>query len=219
MNLLFDLDGTLTDPRIGIVRCMRHALITMGVEPPPAAVLERYIGPSLFKSFVELLGTDDRREIDRAVAHYRERFTDTGIYENRTHAGIRTILEHFQQAEHSMLVVTTKPTVFARRIVEHFSIADRFRDVIGANLDGSRSDKADLISYALEIHGMRAADTLMIGDRRDDVLGAVTTHVYPVGVLWGFGTRSELVEAGARQLCERPEELPAAVGISEGRRR
>lgn len=211
MNLLFDLDGTLTDSRVGIVRCIAHALDRMGVAPPPAAALERYIGPSLYDSFAELLPEPDRRAIEQAVGHYRERFADTGMFENRVYEGIASVLEDFSAAGNELLIVTTKPTVFARRIAEHFSLAGLFRDVVGANLDGSRSAKAELIGHALSANRLRPADTVMIGDRRDDIVGARTAGVAGIGVLWGFGSRAELETAGAQILCGRPSELPEVV--------
>lgn len=211
MNLLFDLDGTLTDPRDGITRCIAHALAGMGVEAPPLPSLERYIGPSLFVSFRELLGTEDAGRVRQAVDLYRERYRDTGLYENRVHEGIVTALADLRRTGHRLLVVTTKPTVFARQVVEHFGLAEHFSDVIGAHLDGSRSDKAELIGHALTAHALAAVDSVMIGDRRDDILGARATETGSIGVLWGFGSRQELEQAGAGRLCRRPVELPAAV--------
>lgn len=211
MNLLFDLDGTLTDPREGITRCIAYALERLGREAPPLASLERYIGPSLFVSFRELLGTQDEDRVRAAVALYRERYTDTGLYENRVHEGIVDALDGFATEGSPMLVVTTKPTVFARRVIEHFGLASYFADVVGAHLDGSRSDKAELIGHALSAYGLDADASVMIGDRRDDVIGARRTGVSSVGVLWGFGSRRELVQAGADALCESPGRLPDCV--------
>jgi phosphoglycolate phosphatase len=219
MHLFFDLDGTLTDPREGITRCIAYALEQLGRQPPPLASLERYIGPSLFLSFRELLGTEDEEQVRAAVAAYRERYTDTGLYENRVHEGIPAVLEGFRRDGHRMLVVTTKPTVFARRVVEHFGLAERFSDVVGAHLDGSRSDKAELIAHALEHHGLAAGDCVMIGDRRDDIRGARRTGARSIGVLWGFGSAAELRQAGAGALCERPSELPARVAALGGRKK
>ncbi len=211
MNLFFDLDGTLTDPREGITRCIAYALERLDREPPPLAFLERYIGPSLFVSFRELLGTQDEERVRAAVALYRERYTDTGLYENRLHEGIVEVLDGFRRDGWRMLVVTTKPTVFARRVVEHFGLAGYFADVVGAHLDGSRSDKAELIGHALTSHGLTAGECVMIGDRNDDMRGASRTAVHAIGVLWGFGSAAELREAGAAALCEHPAELPSAV--------
>ena len=211
MNLFFDLDGTLTDPRTGITRCIAHALRGMGADVPALADLERYIGPSLYLSFGELLGTRDEERIRHAVALYRERYTESGLYENRVHEGIPQALEHLQRDGCTMLVVTTKPTVFARRVIAHFGLEPFFSDVVGANLDGSRSDKAELIGHALAAHRLDARRTVMIGDRRDDILGARRTATGSVGVLWGFGSREELTEAGAGVLCERPCELLACL--------
>lgn len=211
MNLFFDLDGTLTDPREGITRCIACALERMGREPPPLPSLERYIGPSLFVSFRELLATDDDERVRAAVAFYRERYTDRGLYENRLHEGIVDALDDLRESAGRMLVVTTKPTVFARRVVEYFDLAGYFADVVGAELDGSRSDKAELIGHVLTSHGLAARDCVMIGDRGDDMRGARRTGAAPIGVLWGFGSAQELEEAGAGALCRHPEELPAAV--------
>jgi phosphoglycolate phosphatase len=211
MHLFFDLDGTLTDPREGITRCIAYALEGMGRHPPPLAALERYIGPSLFVSFRELLETGDEERVRAAVALYRERYTDEGLYENRLHEGMVAVLDGFRRDGYGMRVVTTKPTVFARRVVEHFGLAAYFADVVGANLDGSRSDKAELIGHVLTTDGLAPRDCVMIGDRRDDMQGAARTGTHSIGVLWGFGSAAELNEAGAGALCETPAQLPAAV--------
>ncbi len=219
MNLFFDLDGTLTDSRVGIVRCIAYALERMNVAPPPAESLERYIGPSLYDSFAELLPAADRPSVEQAVAHYRDRYTDTGIFENRLYDGIAAVLEQLAAAGHTLLIVTTKPTVFARRIAGHFGLAGHFRDIVGANLDGSRSAKAELIGHALSSHLLHPRDCVMIGDRRDDMVGARAAGVAAVGVLWGFGSEEELESAGAEALCARPVDLPAAIGVFGRERR
>jgi len=158
-----------------------------------------------------LLGTEDEDRVRAAVALYRERYTDTGLYENRVHEGIVQVLDGFLGDGCRMLVVTTKPTVFARRVVEHFGLAGYFADVVGAHLDGSRSDKAELIGHALANHGLTADACVMIGDRNDDMRGAARNAVHAIGVLWGFGSAAELKEAGATSLCANPAELPPAV--------
>ena len=206
--VLWDLDGTLTDPFQGITRCLQHALRSCGVSDPPSSEsLARYIGPPLTDAFRELLATDDAAEIDRAVQFYRDRFTDLGIYENAVYPGIPEALADLFAAGATLYVATSKPVGFARRIIDHFRLHTLFRDVHGSELDGTRSDKADLIAHVLNEHELLPENCIMVGDRMHDVVGARACGVTPVGVLWGYGSREELTEAGAAALCEYPHEL------------
>jgi phosphoglycolate phosphatase len=205
---LFDLDGTLTDPKVGILACTRYALENLNRPSPPDHVLESFIGPPLRKLFSVLLGDQAEKSlIEEAVRLYRERYTDTGIYETRIYAGIGAMLERVRPAASVMLVATSKPTVFAERIVKHFGIAHLFNAVYGVELDGRFDDKAELISYALQRERLRAEEALMVGDRAADVIAASAHGVPSIGVLWGYGSESELHRAGARMLCSTPTTL------------
>lgn len=216
MDVLLDLDGTLTDPAEGITRCIRHALETHGHASPPDAALLGCIGPPLLESFAELVpeaGPDHHLEL---LERYRERFRERGMFENRPYDGIQAALGALGEAGARLHLATSKPLVFARRIVEHFDLAGHFTSLHGSELDGSRSDKAELISHLLSARGIAARDAIMVGDRRHDVAGARANGVRAVGVLWGYGTREELVAAGAERLLESVRELPGVVDGPRG---
>jgi phosphoglycolate phosphatase len=206
-NLFFDLDGTLTDPREGIVRCLQHAMAGLGLDPVAADELVRFIGPPLQDIFATLVDPDDHPRIQKGVSLYRERFSTRGLYENRIYEGIESLLQALAASGHSMFVVTSKPEVYAHRIVRHFGLDAYFSGVYGPELDGTRKDKPDLIAHALSQEGLPAAGTVMVGDRCYDVAGATANRMPTVGVLWGYGSRAELTRAGAWKLCPTPKDL------------
>ena len=208
---LFDLDGTLTDPREGITRSIAHALERMGVEPPALDDLVFAIGPPLRGSLARLLGTDSPEAVERAIGHYRERFAEVGLFENQPYDGIVETLESLRATGARLFVATSKPTVYARRIVERFGLAPHFVQVHGCELDGKREDKRDLLAHLLPHHGLDGARTVMIGDRGPDMRAARHHGVHALGALWGYGTAQELREAGAHSLCERPSTLAEAI--------
>jgi phosphoglycolate phosphatase len=213
-NLFFDLDGTLTDPREGIVRCLRHALDRVGVAAPTDDQLARFIGPPLQDSLAQLLGPEHADLVPTTLASYRERFRTKGMFENEVYVGVPEGLEALAAAGWRLWVVTSKPRVFAVPILEHFGLARHFAGVHGAELSGERSNKGDLIAYVLHTEGISAGQATMIGDRFHDVVGARTNDVRALGVLWGYGTRAELVDAGAEGVYESFSELVAALGAS-----
>ena len=204
-HVLLDLDGTLTDPEEGITACIRYALDKLGIAAPTDTVLASYIGPPLLHTFRKLCRTE--HEATEGVRLYRERFSTKGLYENRVYEGIVSALEQFAAAGYTLCVATSKPGVYATRIVEHFELAHFFGAVYGSELDGRLSDKTELIAHILSTEGLAADQAVMIGDRRYDVVGANNHGVRSVGVLWGFGSESELRDAGANALCNRPDAL------------
>lgn len=201
----FDLDGTLTDPKLGITRSIQYAMAEIGNPVPDAAELTWCIGPPLLQSFEKLIG--DARLARSALTAYRERFSDVGLYENEIYAGIRDVLEALDAAGRRLFVATSKPTVYAERIVEHFELSSQFEAVCGSELDGTRSDKTDLIAWMVQEYRLEPASSIMIGDRSHDIIGALNNGVAGLGVLYGYGTRTELVDAGAAQLFERPGDI------------
>lgn len=209
MNVLFDLDGTLTDPREGIVGCLKHALRGLGRPSPPDADLARFIGPPLRETFASLLGSASPEAIDDAVALYRERFAATGIFENVVYPDAPPVLAELQALGMTLYVATAKPQLFAERIVDHFGLARFFHRVYGSELDGTRAVKRELIAYILRRESLSPHTTVMVGDRAHDVRGAVAHGVLPIGVLWGYGAREELTAAGATVLCAQPAMLTA----------
>ncbi|HTB77123.1 MAG TPA: HAD hydrolase-like protein [Polyangiaceae bacterium] len=207
MNLFFDLDGTLTDSKPGIVASIRHALRAVDVEPPPVDEIARLIGPPTQDAFARLLGTTDRASIDRAVQAYRDRFASVGMFENSVYPGVLDGLGALRARDFDMWVVTSKPQVYAQTIVEHFGLRGFFREVYGPELSGERSDKGELIAYILGVERLRTADTWMIGDRMHDIVGAKKNGLRAAGVLWGYGSREELRDAGADVLYEAMPDL------------
>jgi phosphoglycolate phosphatase len=206
-SLLFDLDGTICDPREGIVRCLKYALTRLEHAIPPEAELVRYIGPPLYESFAALLNSNDTELIKRAVELYRERFATTGMFENSVYPGIADLLAGLCAERYRLYVVTSKPTIFAEKILHHFDLAAHFLNVHGSEFDGTRADKNNLIAYVLEREQLIPTDTVMIGDREHDILGALANGVRPIGVLWGYGSPEELTKAGALALCDTPVSL------------
>lgn len=208
-TVLFDLDGTLTDPFEGITRSIQYALEKMGAEAPETSALRWCIGPPLWESFRALLGIEDKSELDRAVAFYRERYTVTGLFENNLIGGIPELLADLTGAGLRLHVCTSKPHAYAGRIVEHFGLMRFFGKVYGAELDGTRSAKAELIAHVLAEEGIASSATAMIGDRKHDLIGANANGVTGIGVLWGYGSREELEAEKPLLIAESPAEISA----------
>lgn len=210
-TLLFDLDGTLTDPFVGITESIRHALVQLGRPAPEAEALRWCIGPPLYESFPVLLETEDEALVARAVGLYRERYTDVGKFENSVIDGIPDTLDALLARGLTLFVATSKPASYAREIVEHFGLMRRFRSLHGSGLDGTNSAKADLLEHLLRSETIDPARAIMIGDRRHDVEGARANGVRSIGVLWGYGDREELEGAGADRIAQTPGDIPGLV--------
>jgi phosphoglycolate phosphatase len=202
-HIYFDLDGTLTDPSVGITRCIQHALKRVGVQQLPKEQLLRCIGPPLHDSIAHLVG-DARAET--ALAHYRNRFVDIGWQENRVYGGVLELLGQLVNLGHTLYVATSKPAIFANRILRHFELSNYFRGVYGAELDGTRSDKAELLRFALHQQRSNSA-TIMVGDRQHDIVAALANDIAAIGVTYGFGSLQELRAAGAERVAATPAEL------------
>lgn len=202
----FDLDGTLTDPKVGITQCIRHAMQKLGESPPPGDELTWSIGPPLHGTFSELLGEARAAE---AVTHYRERFASVGWQENVPYDGIHDALQRLQDSGATLYVATSKPRVFAERIISHFGFEPYFRRVFGCELDGTHGEKTDLLRYALgEI--APCDNVTMIGDRKFDIEAARANGVRAVGVTYGYGSVDELTAAGADALVAAPADIAQA---------
>ncbi|MBC8137798.1 MAG: HAD family hydrolase [Fibrella sp.] len=213
-HLLFDLDGTLTDPATGITRCIAHALTALGHPTPSEEVLRSCIGPPLQTTFPMLLNESPGESslTDRAIALYRERFVPVGMYENAVYPGIPELLARLYAGGCKLYVATSKPTVFAKEIVRHFGMEAFFVAVYGSELSGERVHKPDLIAYILQQENIAPETAIMVGDRKYDILGARACSLYAaVGVTYGYGGPDELREAGADALCDDPEELGVAL--------
>jgi phosphoglycolate phosphatase len=207
-TVLFDLDGTLTDPKVGIATSIRYALDKLGVVHDPADDLTWCIGPPIQRSFERLVGAAKAAE---GVTHYRDRYGTTGLFENELFPGIDATLASLVDQGIRLFVATSKAHVFARPIVAHFGLTRHFIAVEGAELDGTRSDKAEVIAHVLASHGVDAARAVMIGDREHDIIGARKNGLRNIGVLYGYGDEAELRAAGADELCAAPGDILATL--------
>ena len=210
-HLVFDLDGTLTDPRLGITRCYAYALEQLGLPAPRLPELERHIGPPLRAVFAELLATAEVERIERGVTLYRERFATIGLFENAPYPEIHATLAELRERGHALWVCTSKPLVYAERILEHFALAEYFRGVYGDELRGAFADKARLLAHLLEREAIPAARAIMIGDRMHDARAARSNGARSIGVLYGFGDEPELTAAGVDALCAQVRDLPSVI--------
>ena len=206
-NVLFDLDGTLTEPARGITNCYRHALRSLGRPAPPQSDLLKFIGPPMRQNFAAILATDDAELVERAVALYREEFARTGLYENEVYAGVREMLAELRAANLRLFVATSKLTEYSVRVLEHFDLAEFFVSVHGAARDGSLDDKALLVARLLGEEGLDPSESVMVGDREHDVIAARRNGLRCVGVAYGYGSRAELTAAGADFICASPPEV------------
>lgn len=204
-TLLFDLDGTITDPKPGIVASFRHALAALGLKAPSPDGLDWIIGPPLRMSFPE--AGVPAHQVEAALGHYRTFYAAGAMFEAPVYPGMTEALDAFAAAGFRLIVATSKAHVFARPILAHFGLSNRFVAIHGAELDGRHDDKGDLIAHILETEGGEPASTVMIGDRKFDVLAAKRHGIRTIGVLWGYGGEAELRQAGADILCERPDLL------------
>lgn len=202
-TVIFDLDGTLSDPSQGITGAINHALLGLGLQRRPADELLRFIGPPLRDIFETLLPGEGPGAVKRAVGFFREYYRSTGYRQNVLYPGIRDVLDQLAGAGCRLCLATGKKTVTALDVLDHFSLADYFDTVLGCGDGGTKTGLME------EILGSRRKEAVMVGDRDIDFLAAAETGIPSVGVAWGFGGDEELALASA--LCPAPEELPAAV--------
>lgn len=206
-NYFFDLDGTLTDPGEGITNSVIYALKTYGIEEKDREKLYSFIGPPLADSLMTHYGFSEEKA-QEAIGRYREYFTDKGIFENRVYDGIPQLLSLLKERGHRVILATSKPEAFALRILEHFDLLRYFDLVCGATMDERiRSEKVQVLRYALEKSGADPKESYMIGDRRFDVEAGRRLGLFAIGVLYGYGSRKELCEAGADVICQTVAEL------------
>lgn len=204
MHIFFDLDGTLTNPKLGITRCIQSALQQLDAPVPHMDELTWCIGPPLHHSFSELL---DSERAERAVALYRERFADIGWSENEPYDGIHDQLAQLYDAGGTLYVASSKPKVFVERILEHFELDHFFHAVYGARLDEGGGDKSELLQGALSTHSLQGEQAVMVGDRKYDAIGARDNNMTFAGACYGFGGVAELEAAGSHALIHSPHHL------------
>lgn len=193
-NILFDLDGTLTDPKVGIINSILFSLKKLRITEPKPVELERFIGPPLRQSFKERYDLSDALA-DKAVVYYREYFSEKGIFENACYEGVPELLNFLSASDFKLFLATSKPTVFADRILQHFELKKYFIDIIGCNLDHTRTEKTEIIDYLIKKHKLAKEKTIMIGDRKHDLIGAASNNVKSIAVTYGYGTIEELTES------------------------
>ena len=208
---LVDLDGTLTDPAIGILGGFEYALRRLGAPVPDRASLSWVIGPPLRQAFPRLLPDPAPANVEAAVAAYREYYGGVGILEATVYAGIPEALEALRGSGYRLHLCTVKPRVFAAPVVKHFGLAGYFDGIYGSELDGRFDDKADLMAHIVDEQALAPAGVVMIGDRDLDIVAARSNGIAGIGVTWGYGSADELSAAGAAQLCKAPPDLPTAV--------
>lgn len=202
--ILFDLDGTLTDPGEGITNSVIYSLRKFGIEVEDKTELYKFIGPPLVDSFREFYDFPDDKAW-QGVEYYREYFADKGIFENKVYEGITKVLETLRNKGYHLLIATSKPTKYAVMILEEFNLAGYFDFVSGSDMNEKNSNKSDIIKYALDVNNIAPKEAVMIGDRKHDIIGAKSNGVHSIGVLYGYGDIQELQTAGADDIAQTVE--------------
>lgn len=206
---IFDLDGTITDSGPGIMNSIRYSLKKRGLPEMPEEELRRFIGPPLKEQFQAVCGLTEEESV-QITEDYREYYSEKGIFENSVYDGVPEMLERLRASGMRILMATAKPEYYARIIADHFNFAKYFAFIGGACMDGSRTDKHEVIEYVLKTCSVPREDresTVMIGDRSHDMVGAKKSRIHSLGVLYGYGSRAELKGAGAQALAETPEKV------------
>ncbi|MBU2515775.1 HAD hydrolase-like protein [bacterium] len=191
-NILFDLDGTLTDPKVGITRSIQYALEQLNEPVPAADELTWCIGPPLLDFFATILNSRDDARLNQALTHYRKRFADVGLFENTVYPDCEDSLQKIKIAGFKIFLATSKPGVFAKKILDHFNLSRFFDGIYGSELDGRRSDKGELIAHILATEKLDSGDTLMVGDRCHDIIGGKKNSLRTAAVSYGYGSREEI---------------------------
>ena len=192
-RILFDLDGTLTDPFLGITRSVAYSLKSFGIEVDDLETLKPFIGPPLDVSFREYYHMDEAQSW-KAVEKYREYFSKKGLFENKVYEGMEDFLQSLLNMDMKLYVCTSKPEVFAKEILDHFSLTPYFTGIYGATLDGSLKNKSDVIAHCIKQEQLNIQDCMMVGDRQHDIVGAHQNQIPCIGVLYGYGSLEEFQE-------------------------
>lgn len=216
--VLFDLDGTLTDPGLGITNSFIYALDKFGISVENRRELYKFIGPPLLNSFMDFYGFDEEKA-NQAVTYYRELYNVTGKFENEVYEGVLEMLQALKEQGFPLLVATSKPEYLAKDILEHFSMAEYFCVIAGSDLEGVRNTKGKVIDYALNQYAKQSdmsmekvkGNAIMVGDRFHDIHGAKENGIESIGVLYGYGNREEFEQAGAEYIVEKPENIVTIV--------
>ncbi len=205
-NILFDLDGTLTDPKLGITNSIIFSLNKLKIEAPDNDDLVHFIGPPLSESYESTYQlTGDRNHL--AIDYYREYFSDKGLYENKVYEGIEELLKTLTAEGRRLFVATSKPVTFAEQIIDYFHLGSYFEAIAGSELDGTRAQKHEVISHVMQHYDLNAEDCVMIGDRKHDLIGARRNDMDAIGVLYGYGSLVELEDQKPSKIVESVQEL------------
>jgi phosphoglycolate phosphatase len=206
-NAFFDLDGTLTNPQDGITRCIQYSLSQLGGPSLNQDELLCYIGPPLRQTFSKLLNTEDTNLIEKAVILYRERFVVTGIYENAVYPGIPELLSSLHKGGVRVYLATSKPRIYAAEIIRHFQLAPWLRGVYGSEMDGRFGNKEELLRLVLKELNVNPAESVMIGDRKEDILAGKINGIKTIAVAYGFGSQEEIEGSSPDFICATPSEI------------
>ena len=206
--ILFDLDGTLTESGEGITKCVQYALEKLGKPESDLKKLEVFIGPPLMEQFMKYAGLDEETA-RRAVEYYRERYSTTGIFENRPYPGVEEMLQELKRKKYLLAVASSKPEYFVKQILDYFHLTDYFDEIVGSELNGSRTNKTEVIEETLRRLGLdkHREQVIMVGDKEHDVLGARAAGLECVAVSYGYGTEEELTAAQPLQTVSSTEEI------------
>jgi phosphoglycolate phosphatase len=205
--ILFDLDGTLTDPKIGITKSIQYALAKLGIGEEDQGKLVAFIGPPLLESFKKFYSFDDSRA-RQAVDYYREYFSDKGIFENNVYHGIPELLQQLYDKKRKLILATSKPTIYSERILEHFDLYKYFHFIVGSNFDLTLTSKIEIIKkILLRLTGYQENQVVMVGDRKEDVIGAQQNSLDSIAVTYGYGSTEELKKVNPTYIIGSVEEL------------
>jgi len=205
--ILFDLDGTITDPKIGITKSAQYALSKFDIHIEDLDSLESIIGPPIHNTFSEKYNFSVEKT-ELAVAYFREYFSKKGLFENKPYPGIKRTLKDLKKSGYRLAIATSKPTIFAERILDHFNLSQYFEFIVGASLDKTRINKSDIILECIKLFNDNSNERyVMIGDREHDIIGAKKVGIKSIGVLYGYGSKNELVAAGANRIIDNHNEL------------
>lgn len=205
-NILFDLDGTLTDPAEGITNSVVYSLKKYGIEVTDKASLNSFIGPPLADSFMKYYGFSYEKSIE-AISYYREYFSTKGLFENKVYCGVPEMLKLLKSEGKKIFLATSKPEIFAEEILKHFMIDEYFDFVCGSLLDNTRCDKHEVIEHVISSCKINKNNSVMVGDRKHDIIGAKKSQIVSVGVTYGYGSKNELIEYGANYIFDTIKEL------------
>lgn len=190
-NILFDLDGTLTDPKEGIVNSILFALDKLGIQEENINELDTFIGPPLRGSFIARYNLSDNLA-DNAVTFYREYFSEKGLYENQVYPGVVELLEFLVSQKYQLYLATSKPTIYADKILWHFNLHKYFTGIVGSNLDNTRTDKSEVIAHVVSTYNLQPVNSIMVGDRKHDIIGAKNNSMRSIAVTYGYGSLEEI---------------------------